>query len=295
MPQMAGYRIITQPPGLALAVLLASTPTTTVANREDVNFNFGWTHRYGLHKEPPIAPPGPPPPPAPCTPGTFKFNASSLSCNGLTAIPEADGSAKDCEDACCHQPTCDIWQWAPGGGTANGCWAGEASCGDKPSRDHAKWVGGARNKPGGHGPSPSPGGGPGSKPPEAQPGFDASAWEKISTPHDSVMSDGPLGAIANKELCSSGCSGRSYLPRRDSWYRKEFNMPADYSGSSVWLWFEGIFRDSYIFLNGEQIFYHDCGYTSFSVRIDNATNLAKGGKNVIAVFVDPNSGKSGWW
>jgi hypothetical protein len=50
-----------------------------------------------------------------------------------------------------------------------------------------------------------------------------------------------------------------------------------------------------IFLNGEQIFYHDCGYTSFSVRIDNATNIVKGGKNVLAAFVDPNSGKSGWW
>ena len=45
---------------------------------------------------------------------------------------------------------------------------------------------------------------------------------------------------------------------------------------------------TYIFLNGEHIFYHDCGYTSFSVRIDNATNIVKGGKNVLAVFV-------GWW
>ena len=59
--------------------------------------------------------------------------------------------------------------------------------------------------------------------------------------------------------------------------------------------FEGVFRDSYIFLNGKQLFYHDCGYTSFSVRIDNATNVVNGGKNVLAVFVDPNSGKSGWW
>eukprot|EP01043_Picozoa_sp_COSAG02_P014712 COSAG02_NODE_611_length_19555_cov_34.449270_13_plen_92_part_00 len=77
------------------------------------------------------------------------------------------------------------------------------------------------------------------------------------------MSDGALGAVANKDLCATGCSGRSYLPRRESWYRKEFNLPSDYTGSSVWLWFEGVFRDSYIFLNGEQIYYHDCGYTSY--------------------------------
>jgi beta-galactosidase len=72
-------------------------------------------------------------------------------------------------------------------------------------------------------------------------------------------------------------------------------MPADYSDAVVWLWFEGIFRDAYIFLNGKQIYYHDCGYTSFPVRIDNATNIVKGGKNTLAVYVDPNSGKSGWW
>ena len=58
----------------------------------------------------------------------------------------------------------------------------------------------------------------------------------------------------------------------------------------MWLWFEGVFRNSYIFLNGAQIFYHDCGYTSFAVRIDNASTVVKGGRNVLAIFVDPNTG-----
>ena len=31
------------------------------------------------------------------------------------------------------------------------------------------------------------------------------------------------------------------------------------------------------------------------MRIDNATSVVKGGKNILAVFVDPNTGKSGWW
>lgn len=282
-------------PRQMLALIATLSTGVAASGREDVNFNFGWTHRYGLHPEPPLAPPGPPPTPSPCTPGTFKFNATSLNCDGLTKNAGGDASAKLCEAACCAQPTCNIWQWAPGGGNANGCWMGEASCASTPSKDHAQWVGGARHKPSGGGPSPSPGGGPGADPPEAQPKFDASGWEKIATPHDSVMSDGPLGAVANKDLCANGCSGRSYLPRRESWYRKEFTLPSDYTGSSVWLWFEGVFRDSYIFLNGVQIYYHDCGYTSFPVRIDNATSVVKGGKNVLAVFVDPNTGKSGWW
>ena len=44
----------------------------------------------------PLPLPGPPPVPVSCTPGTFTFNTSGLYCDGLTAIPEADGSAKDC-------------------------------------------------------------------------------------------------------------------------------------------------------------------------------------------------------
>jgi hypothetical protein len=228
------------------AVLLLALPSAAASSREDVNFNFGWTHRYGLHKEPPLAPPAPTPPPTPCSPTTFKFNASSLGCDGLTKNAAGDKAASDCEKACCAQTSCDIWQWSTGALPAAGCWMGHASCGS-PDKQHANWVGGARSDPaggGGHHGGGGESGPPGANPPEAQPGFDAAAWEKIATPHDSVMSDGVRGAVANKELCSSGCSGRSYLPRRESWYRKEFTLPADYSGSSVWLWFEGVFRDS---------------------------------------------------
>jgi hypothetical protein len=199
------------------AVASARTADPGAGGRESVNFNFGWTHRYGLHKEAPIPPPGPPPPPVPCTPNTFKYNATSLNCDGLTKNQHGDPSADACKSACCAQLTCNIWQWAPGGGNENGCWMGDASCGSAPSKDHSKWVGGARHKPSHSGPSPAPGGGPGADPPEAQPSFDAAAWEQVATPHDSVMSDGALGAVANKQLCSSGCSGRSYLPRRESW------------------------------------------------------------------------------
>lgn len=133
---------------------------------------------------------------------------TSLDCSGLTKNAAGDASAKLCEQSCCAQPTCNIWQWAPGGGNANGCWMGDASCGSTPSKDHNIWVGGARHKPAGGGPSPSPGGGPGADPPEAQPKFDASSWEKIATPHDSVrsvlnqVSASPLSCCNNHRWCA---------------------------------------------------------------------------------------------
>ena len=52
---------------------------------------------------------------------------------GLAKNAGGDASAKLCEQACCAQPMCNIWQWAPGGGNANGCWMGDASCGSTPS------------------------------------------------------------------------------------------------------------------------------------------------------------------
>jgi beta-galactosidase/beta-glucuronidase len=86
------------------------------------------------------------------------------------------------------------------------------------------------------------------------------------------------------------------------WYRKSFTLPAEWSGSIVWLDFEGSFRSTTVWVNGEPAAYHDCGYTPFRLRLDNITNVKFGGANVIAVFVDPDNGDqggrekgSGWW
>ena len=53
------------------------------------------------------------------------------------------------------------------------------------------------------------------------------------------------------------------------WYRKHFNVPAEWKGSSVWVYFEGIFHETSSYLNGEQIGFHPAGYTSFWLRLDS--------------------------
>lgn len=50
-------------------------------------------------------------------------------------------------------------------------------------------------------------------------------------------------------------------------YRKTFTIPDDWSDMTFWLQFEGVFRETMIFLNGKNITAHDCGYTGFSVRL----------------------------
>jgi hypothetical protein len=57
-----------------------------------------------------------------------------------------------------------------------------------------------------------------------------------------------------------------------------------------------------VWINGVFAAHHDCGYTPFRLRLDNMTEVNIGGKNTIAVFVDPDNGDegavdhgSGWW
>ena len=69
-------------------------------------------------------------------------------------------------------------------------------------------------------------------------------------------------------------------------------------GKVLRLYFEGAYQRSQVYVNGLYIGGHYSGYTSFSLRIDNATNnpglLNYGGTNLLSVFVDANA-PEGWW
>ena len=46
-------------------------------------------------------------------------------------------------------------------------------------------------------------------------------------------------------------------------YRKHFSLSNDYKGKSLYIYFEGIYRDCQIYINGEFVGNHASGYTSF--------------------------------
>ena len=133
---------------------------------------------------------------------------------------------------------------------------------------------------------------PGLVPKEAATDYDDSDWLKVHLPHD-----GLAGATPSVAACPDGCSGKSYIPRHVLWYRKTFAVPLSWKGSTVWLDFDGAFRNTTVWLNGERIHNHVCGYTPFRIHL---TNLRA--ENLLAVFVDPDNGDvggrdhaSGWW
>jgi hypothetical protein len=138
---------------------------------------------------------------------------------------------------------------------------------------------------------------PGTHPKEAEASYADDDWINVQLPHD-----GLIAAAASKEACPDGCSGKSFIPRHVLWYRKQFKLPATWAGSAVWLDFEGSFRNTTVWVNGELVSNHVCGYTPFRIRLDNITGVTMGETTTIAVFVDPDNGDSGsrdhgsgWW
>eukprot|EP01052_Picozoa_sp_SAG31_P032947 SAG31_NODE_3665_length_4008_cov_1.196726_4_plen_174_part_00 len=90
-----------------------------------------------------------------------------------------------------------------------------------------------------------------------------------------------------------------YLPRNASWYRKHFYLPADWQsdGGATFVHFEGVFHHATFFLNGKYLMSHECGYTGFDVRLDNATGIrfGTGAKNVLTLRADASFGSGHWY
>ena len=69
-----------------------------------------------------------------------------------------------------------------------------------------------------------------------------------------------------------------------SGYRRKINAPEDWKGKSVILTFEGVGHEATVFLNGDEVAFHQCGYTAFSVDISE--KLISGTDNLLTVKVN---------
>ncbi len=115
------------------------------------------------------------------------------------------------------------------------------------------------------------------------PAFDDSSWRRLDLPHDY----GVEGVYDEK-----ADDGHGHLPVLPAWYRRRLAIPASDKGKRLWLYFEGVFRDATIYLNGRQIAFQSDGYDSFHVDITDHVNY--GSTNLLAVHVDPRNFE-GWW
>ncbi|MEG1002767.1 MAG: Ig-like domain-containing protein [Clostridium sp.] len=118
--------------------------------------------------------------------------------------------------------------------------------------------------------------------------FNDDSWRNLTLPHDwSIELD------FNKNSPSTHEGG--YLDGGIGWYRKSFVLPKSMEGKEISIDFDGVYMDSYVYVNGLEVGNHPYGYTPFSFDISD--NLVCDGvtENVIAVKVNNKQPSSRWY
>lgn len=124
--------------------------------------------------------------------------------------------------------------------------------------------------------------------PEAyKPDFVDSAWRLLDVPHDFSIEQ-PFDSI-NK---SKG--GGAYAYGGVGWYRKHFVLSKKTEGKKVSILFNGIYRNSEIWINGHYLGYRPYGYSSFYYDITPYLK-STGQDNILAVKVDTKEQQNSRW
>jgi hypothetical protein len=121
-------------------------------------------------------------------------------------------------------------------------------------------------------------------PKAASPDFDDSKWRTLDLPHDWSV-EGPL----NQGLASA----TGYLPGGIAWYRKALDIPLNQKDKKIYVYFEGIYRNGEVFINGVSLGMRPNGY--ISCEYDLTPYLKFGEKNTLAVRVDHSKSADSRW
>src|SRR6266487_3943881 len=116
--------------------------------------------------------------------------------------------------------------------------------------------------------------------------FDDAAWRSLDLPHDWSI-EGEFS-----EQNPAGVGGGA-LPGGVGWYRKAFTVPAADSGKVVFVEFDGVYRNSEVWINGQYLGKRPYGYSSF--RYELTPHLHYRVRNVIAVRVDNSQQPNSRW
>ncbi|QSB28791.1 sugar-binding domain-containing protein [Flavobacterium sp. CLA17] len=114
--------------------------------------------------------------------------------------------------------------------------------------------------------------------------YDDTKWQSVDVPHDWSVKGQLSPTLAS-------CTG--YLPGGIGWYRKSINIPQSKTGEKVYLYFEGVYNRSEVFINGNSLGKRPNGYISFAY---DATPFIKyGAENTISVRVDHSQSADSRW
>ncbi len=116
--------------------------------------------------------------------------------------------------------------------------------------------------------------------------FNDKDWRNLDLPHDwsiegDLNPDNPTG------------NDGGYFPAGLGWYRKTFKAPKDWADKKVGIYFEGVYMNAEVFINGESLGIRPYGYSSFFY--DLTPYIKTGQNNTIAVKVDNSQQKNCRW
>ena len=116
--------------------------------------------------------------------------------------------------------------------------------------------------------------------------FNDESWRKLDLPHD-----WSIEGKVNPKNPTGGAGG--YFPAGVGWYRKTFKAPNEWKGKDIAIYFEGVYMNSEVFMNGKSLGIYPYGYSSFSYNLSPYLDFGK--ENVISVRVDNSKQLNSRW
>ena len=91
-----------------------------------------------------------------------------------------------------------------------------------------------------------------------RPSFDDAGWREVDLPHDWSI-EGPFE--------ERWASATAYLPAGIGWYRKTFELGKDLRSKNIFLYFDGVYKNSEVWINGHYLGKRPNGFISFQYEI----------------------------
>ena len=110
------------------------------------------------------------------------------------------------------------------------------------------------------------------------------SWRSVQLPHDWSV---------KQPLSPTLASATGYLPGGIGWYRKTINISQKDKGKKLYIYFEGVYNRSEVFVNGQSIGKRPNGY--ISLNYDITPYIKYGEENTIAVKVDHSQDADSRW
>ena len=124
----------------------------------------------------------------------------------------------------------------------------------------------------------------------ASPRFDDRTWRVVDLPHDWAV-ELPFDSRGDTNHGSKAI-GRHFPQNSTGWYRRTFTLPASDEGRRISVAFDGVYRDSRVWVNGFYLGREASGYASFSYDMTDYLNY--GGTNTIVVEANATD-EEGWF